>query len=347
MAERALGQLTGILRTGARGLNPQLVTSPLLRREAISSSRIEGTVTTPEQLVLFEIDAGYEEPSSAQEAQTLEVHNYIRALHHGFARLREIPVCLRLIRELHEILMESVRGGDQQPGQFRSIQNFIGASRDIRAARFVPPPVSELDRCLREFEGYINSESEELPLLVRLALIHYQFETIHPFRDGNGRVGRLLLPLLLYSYDKIEGPVLYVSPYLEQNRSTYTELLLRVSQTGDFASWVRFFLTAVAESANESVARAEALFALRDGYYARLHSARSSALLLKLVDALFERPSMSIGNAAELLEITPASAVANLRRLQDEGIVTEVTGRRRDQRYVAREILSVAHRERP
>lgn len=346
-AERCLGQLTGILRTNSRGVNPYLVSGPLLRREAISSSRIEGTLTTPEQLALFEIDADKALPGAEEERQTKEVHNYVLALQHGLGRLEELPVCLRLIKELHLVLMQGVRGGDDTPGEFRTVQNFIGSSRNIREARYVPPPPDRLNECLNSLERSMNAASEQMPALVRLALVHYQFEAIHPFRDGNGRVGRLLLPLLLNSYEKIEGPVLYISSYLEQKRTSYTDLLLRVSLAGDYLAWVKFFMEAVAVSAQESIQRAEALLSLRDDYHQRLHQARSSALLLKLVDALFVRPSMTIGTTAQLLDVTPAAAVANLRKLQEQGIVEEVTGRRRDQRYVARQLIQVIHGKQP
>jgi Fic family protein len=344
-AERALGQLTGTLRAAGRQVNPHLISAPLLRREAISSSRIEGTVTTPEQLLLLEVDAQERPAQTSDTSQTQEVLNYIRALNHGFERLAEIPVCQRLIRELHEILMRGVRGDAERPGELRDVQNFIGGTRDIREARFVPPPVAELSRCMDELEAFIHEPDDALPHLVRLALVHYQFETVHPFRDGNGRVGRLLIPLLLCTYDRIDRPALYLSPHLERHRSQYTDLMLRVSQTGDYLSWVRFFLEAVEGSALESVTRAEALLALRESYHARLQSARSSALLLRLVDALFERPSTSIGVAGELLQVTPAAAAANLRKLVDANILIEVTGRRRDQRFVAPEIIRVSHGE--
>jgi Fic family protein len=344
-AERALGQLTGTLRAAGRQVNPHLISAPLLRREAISSSRIEGTIATPEQLLLLEVEAE-ERPSAISEAtQTQEVLNYIHALNHGFARLSEIPVCQRLIREMHEILMRGVRGDAERPGEFRDVQNFIGRSRDIREARFVPPPVSELKQCLHELEEFIHESDDTLPHLVRLALVHYQFETVHPFRDGNGRVGRLLIPLLLCTYERIDKPALYLSPHLERHRSEYTDLLLKVSQTGDYLSWVRFFLEAVEGSALESVTRAEALLALRESYHARLQSTRSSALLLRLVDNLFERPSTSIGVAGEIMQVTPAAAAANLRKLVDAKILVEVTGRRRDQRFVAPEIIRVSHGE--
>lgn len=341
-AERALGRLTGTLRAAQRQVNPHLITAPLLRREAISSSRIEGTNTTPEQLVLMEIDPDEARGVDAV-AETKEVLNYIAALHHGFDRLPKLPISLRLIQELHEILMRSVRGDAERPGELRTVQNFIGTGRDIRAARFVPPPVSELRRCLDELERYVHDPEVTLPHLVRLALVHYQFEAIHPFRDGNGRVGRLLIPLLLCTYEKIEAPVLYMSPHLERHRSKYTDLLLRVSQKGDFSSWIEFFLESVQGSADESTARAEALLELRETYHRKLHSARSSTLLLKLVDALFERPSMTLADAAKILSVTPASAGATITKLAHAGIISEVTGQKRHRRFIAREILSVAH----
>lgn len=355
-AERALGQLTGTLRAAGRQVNPHLISAPLMRREAISSSRIEGTIATPQQLVLLEVDAAEEHaaaggaapaPNAAAGSDTQEVLNYIHALNHGFARLPELPVCQRLIRELHEILMRGVRGDAERPGEFRDVQNFIGSSRDIREARFVPPPVSELARCLGELETFMHEGDDTLPHLVRLALVHYQFETIHPFRDGNGRVGRLLIPLLLCTYERIEQPTLYLSAHFERHRTQYTDLLLRVSQTGDYLTWVRFFLEAVEGSAVESITRAEALLTLRERYHRQLQSTRSSALLLRMVDSLFERPSTSISIAGEVMQVTPAAAAANVRKLVEAKILVEVTGRKRDQRFVAPEILEVSHGETP
>ena len=202
-AERALGHLTGTLRAAGKQVSKDLIITPLLRREAISSSRIEGTNTTPEQLVLLELEARDTEPSR-DLSDTQEVLNYLTALNHGFDRLREIPVCLRLLQELHEVLMRNVRGDAERPGEFRTVQNFIGSSQDIRQARFVPPPVPDMRRCLEELEKYMNGAEDMLPHLVRIALVHYQFEAIHPFRDGNGRVGRLIVPLLLCSYERLE-----------------------------------------------------------------------------------------------------------------------------------------------
>jgi Fic family protein len=342
-AERELGKLTGLLRGMGTDLNVHLLSRPFLRREAIASSRIEGTVTTPEQLVLLEVEGG-DAAASGPASETREVLNYMEALEHGFVRLKDLPVCVRFIKELHAILMRGVRGDEERPGEIRTVQNFIGSTRDIREARFVPPPPSALDGCLSDLERSIHPEADStLPPLVRLALIHYQFETIHPFHDGNGRVGRLLIPLILCAYERLDEPSLYLSPYFERKRSEYADLMLRVSMTGDFLAWVRFFLEAIGESAQAASARAQALVSLRRDYRTRLSSARSSALLLKLVDALFSLPAMTIRDAAKLLDVTPAAASANLRKLVDARILEEVTGRRREQRYLARELIAVAH----
>jgi Fic family protein len=344
-AERSLGQLTGILRTTGRSTNPHLVSAPLARREAIISSRIEGTLTTPEHLALLEAEAEHPLPNGEEERQTQEVLNYVRAIDHGFARLQEIPVCGRLIRELHAILLENVRGSDQQPGEFRSVQNFMGAVADIRQAKFVPPPPSEVVRCMDQLDRFMNSEDRQLPLLVRLGLAHYQFEAIHPFRDGNGRVGRIILPLLLCSYERIESPALYLSAHFERHKQEYTDRLLRVSVEADYLGFVRFFLEAVKASADDSVRRAEALLNLREGYRSQLQALRSGLPLSQLVDTLFEHPSLSIASAASVLGVSEVTAANHLRKLAELRVITEVTGRRRDQRYVAQEILRVAHED--
>lgn len=347
-AEHALGTLNGV--TG-RMVNPFLLGSPMLHREAILSSRIEGTITSPEELVLFE--AGSPPESSDRHADTEEVSNYVRAMRHGLRRLRTLPVSLRLIRELHKALMRGVRGADQQPGEFRNSQNFIGKHGDsIEHARFVPPPVLEMNSALNDLEHYLHLESHTWPAeqssipnpdlapqLIRLALVHYQFETIHPFRDGNGRIGRLLVPLLIVSHGKLREPMLYLSAYFERNRTAYYDHLLRVSHTGDWTPWLDFFLRGVIESAQESAEQAEGLLALRSKWHALFHTARSSALLLKLIDELFQAPTMTIGRASEFLQVTPASASNNIKKLVDAGIMHERTGRKRSQIFMAPDIL--------
>jgi Fic family protein len=331
-AEYAIGRLVGAV---GRLVNPFLIGSPLLHREAILSSRIEGTIATPEQMVLAEIGIP---GADAADDDAKEVLNYVRAMHHGLKS--KLPISLRLIRELHGALMKGVRGGRDRPGEFRDVQNFIGrGGAPIEDARFVPPPVAAMHGCLDVLERRLHAPNEQLPFLVKLALVHYQFEAIHPFRDGNGRIGRLLLPLLLIREGRLDEPVLYLSAYLERHRETYLDLMLAVSQKGMWLDWVRFFLKGVEESATESLAQAEALLKLRERYHARFRKARSFGVLQQLIDNLFASPSTTMTATAKALKNTPAAASANIRKLQQGGVLREVTGRKRDQVFVAHEIL--------
>jgi Fic family protein len=348
-AEHALGELSGVT---ARLVNPYLLGSPLLHREAILSSRIEGTYATAEQLAMFE--AGSPPPDERQRNDTREVLNYVDAMRLGVAQLRKIPISLRLIQMVHGRLLKGVRGESQRPGEFRTIQNYIGREPDgILGARFVPPPVPEMRQALEELEKYLHIAPHGLPapgqepdptlapLLVRLALAHYQFETIHPFRDGNGRVGRLLIPLLLISHGRLREPLLYMSGYLERHRDAYYDLMLKVSQAGAWQQWIDFFLRGVAESARESVDLAGTLLGLRDRWQQQFQAARSSALLLKLIDRLFRVPSITIRRAAEVLKVTPAAASHNIGKLVEAAILVERTGRQRGQVFVAMDILRI------
>lgn len=340
-AERAIGRLGGLLYGAGSPVNPHLVGRPLQRREAIESSRIEGTFTTPEQLVLLdaEDDAGTEPTSDTQEVQ-----NYIRALDWGMQALDTLPISQRLIREVHARLMRGVRGEQQRPGEFRNVQNFIGRSQDPREARFVPPPVGELPRLLTNLERYVHipPEERELSRLVRLALIHYQFETIHPFRDGNGRVGRILIPLLIKS-EEPNDPPLYLSAYFEQRRQQYYDLLLAVSQRGAFAEWIEFFLLGVKQSAEESIHLTRRLLELRQTYLDRAHQERWPAPTHKLIDCLFESPILTIRRAEQLTEVSTPTASAHLKRLEDADIIEEYTGRARNRKFLARGILQAVH----
>ena len=338
-AEREMGRLAG---AAGRLLNPYLVGSPLLHREAILSSRIEGTVATPRDVLVLEAADAVVPPLESGLENTREVLNYVRAMEHGRARLSELPVCIRLICEIHGVLLEGVRGERERPGQLRTVQNWIGArGSSIHEARFVPPPPAEMREALNDLERYLNEPAgdDALPVLVRLALVHYQFEAIHPFRDGNGRVGRLLIPLILVSQGLMRDPLLYMSAYFERNRGEYMDRLLAVSTKGAWDEWIRFFLAGVADSARGALGQAEGLLALRESYHARFQSARSSALLQKLVDHLFQKPSVTIADVGRVLGVTAASASANIRKLVDAGILAEATGRKRDQVFVASEIL--------
>jgi Fic family protein len=319
-------------------------TRPLLHREAILSSRIEGTITTPQDLVLFEVSgaSGASKDSRVEDAK--EVANYISAMQHGLRPLKELPVCLRLLREIHGELLKGVRGERERPGEFRDGQNSVGnPGQPIAAARFVPPPVPEMMECLDAFERYVNRrlEPDDHPPVIELALVHYQFETIHPFRDGNGRIGRLLMPLLLCCRGRMPEPLLYLSSYFERNREQYMDLLLRVSQKGDWDSWLHFFLSGVIDCAEEAVRQAERLLTLRDQYHRQFQSARSSALLQKLIDNLFQAPAITIGQASKVLHVTPAAAAYNIAKLEKAGILEEVMKRRKGKIFLARGILAL------
>jgi Fic family protein len=350
-ANHALGELSGVARLIK---NPYLLGSALLRREAILSSRIEGTTTSPEQLVLFEAGAPFEKTRDREDAQ--EVLNYVLAMQRGLHLLKKLPVSLRFIRELHAVLLHGVRGEREHPGQFRTCQNWIGRkSGSIRDATFVPPPVKEMGEALDDLEKFIHLEPHAdipdplgsrddpdlPPIVIRQALIHYQFEAIHPFRDGNGRVGRLLVPLLFISHGLLKAPLLYLSAYFERHRSDYHALLFAVSQRGAWNEWVDFFLRGVEESANESIRHADALIALRERWKARFEKARSPALLHKLIDHLFDTPAIRIGDAKRLLGVTTASASAIIKKLVEAGIVAERTGRMRGQVFVAADIVKL------
>jgi len=338
-AERAVGRLCGV---ALQEFNPYLISSPLLHREAILSSRIEGTITTPEQLVLLEAEEADDVPTRHRDEDTAEVLNYVRAMQHGLKRLESLPVSLRLIQDIHRVLLSGVRGERQDPGAFRRSQNFIAAtgSNRIEDARFVPPPVNEMDRALHDFESYLHDESVEDPFLIQLALAHYQFEAIHPFRDGNGRVGRLLIPLLMVARDRLDAPILYLSAYFERNREAYVDLLLLVSQRGDWIRWIDFFLDGVAESASEATRQATALLELRQQYHRTFQSDRSSAKIIRLIDELFQTPSITISKAAQVLELTPQGAANNIHKLEAAGVLREITGAKRNQVFVADEFLA-------
>ena len=337
-ADFALGELRGI---GQMLPNPQLLVNPFLRREAVLSSRIEGTIASLDQLVLFEV-----EPSRVpQNPDVGEVANYVSAMEYGLERLKELPVSLRLIRELHEKLLTGVRGQDRRPGEFRQTQNAIGQQgRPIEEARYIPPPVAQMTQALSDFELFIHQPTE-LPFLIQLALVHYQFEAIHPFLDGNGRIGRLLLSLLLCEKGYLTQPLLYLSGFLEKHRDRYIDSLLRVSQAADWAGWVDFFLEGVAEQSQDVVERSGLLLDLRQQYRERAQTARASALPLQLVDQLFQVPAITISMAQGLLGVTHVSAQRSIERLVALGVLNEVTGQQRNRIYVATEILSVISAE--
>ena len=333
-ADRALSELAGVARTLP---NPHLLIGPFVRREAVLSSKIEGTQASLSDLLFFEASS----PSTPKPPDVREVANYVQALEYGLARLNELPVSLRLMREMHERLMQGVRGEYMTPGEFRRSQNWIGPpGRLLMDAVFVPPPVEEMKKAIGELENYLHAPST-LPPLIRLALIHYQFEAIHPFLDGNGRIGRLLLTLLLCAEGLLRQPLLYLSAYFERHRQEYYDLLLGVSQAGRWHDWVMYFLRGVAEQSQDAVKRSNRLLDLRQEYRKELQSARSSALLLQLVDELFSYPAITIASAAKKLNVTPRAAQLNVDRLIEQHILEEVTGRKRNRIFVVPGIVTI------
>jgi Fic family protein len=337
-ADRSLGELAGVARTLP---NPHLLIGPFLRREAVLSSRIEGTHASLSDLLFFETAQLREK----EVPDVREVANYVNALEYGLRRLNKLPISLRLIREIHKKLMAGVRGEHRTPGEFRQSQNWIGPSGcTLLDATYVPPPVPEMLEALDSLEKYFHVESE-LPPLLRLALIHYQFEAIHPFVDGNGRVGRLLTTLILCAEGLLQQPLLYLSAYFEQHRQEYYDLLLGVSQRGEWHRWAAFFLDAIATQSRDAIQRSDRLLSLWQKYRERMQEARASALLLQLVDELFAYPVITNRIASDKLSITPRSAQKNIEKLIASKILQEATGKQRNRVYVASEIISIIERQ--
>ncbi|MGB9121497.1 MAG: Fic family protein [Candidatus Angelobacter sp.] len=333
-ADRRLSELAGAARTLP---NPHLLIEPFTRREAVLSSRIEGTVASLSDLMSYEA-LGVINPD---RPDVLEVANYVTALEHGLKRLVVIPVSTRLMRELHERLMRGARGEHLTPGEFRRSQNWIGPPGCLfKDATFVPPPETEMKEALSDLEKYIHAESH-LPPLVRMALIHYQFEAIHPFLDGNGRIGRLLITLLLCAEGLLPQPLLYLSAFFERHRSQYYRLLLEVSQQGNWEEWIKFFLRGVSEQSVDALNRANQLQQLSLEYRELLHGKRSSATLLQMADLLFKNPVLTPNAISQALNLTFVSAQKNIDKLVVAGILREVTGRKRGRIYVAQQVMEI------
>ncbi|AHI01484.1 Fic family protein [Kutzneria viridogrisea] len=333
-ADRALGQLAGVGHTLP---NPHLLANAMIRREAVLSSRIEGTQATLSDLVLFEV----ERPVRPSPGDVQEVFNYVAAVEHVLDPGRRLPLSLPLLREAHEILLTGVRGGYATPGEFRRSQNWIGEPGCVLdTATYVPPPPDRLWECLDAFEKHLHAE-HVLPPLVTISCLHYQFEAIHPFIDGNGRVGRLLVVLLLVEWGLLPAPLLDLSAYLEPRREEYYARLLAVTTQGDWAGWISFFLDVFTHQAGDALRRAQLLQALREDFRARVTTARSSSLVSLLVDALFETPAMTINRAKEILGVTHRAATVNVEKLVAAGVLTEIETSRRTRLFLCTEVLRV------
>jgi Fic family protein len=333
-ADRALSELAGTARTLP---NPHLLIGPFIRREAVLSSRIEGTQASLSDLLFFEA-SGSVDPK-APDAR--EVSNYVKAMEYGLVRLKKFPLSLRFIREVHEHLMDEVRREHLTPGKFRRSQNWIGPDRcTLMDATYIPPPVEEMEQALGQFAAYLHAPSA-LPLLIRLAAIHYQFEAIHPFLDGNGRIGRLLMTLLLCKEGALPEPLLYLSAYFERYRNEYYRLLLAVRQAGKWIDWISFFLRGVAEQSRDALVRSDRLLQLWKNYRGEFQSARSSALQLRLVDQLFAYHAITANQAAKLLKVTHRSAQLNIEKLIRKRILKEATGKQRNRVFIAPQIVKI------
>ncbi|MBI4168439.1 MAG: Fic family protein [Acidobacteria bacterium] len=331
-ADHAVGRLAG---EGGRLPNPHLLIRPFVRREAVLSSRIEGTQATLGELLAAE--AGAAVNRSPEDLR--EVGNYVAALEHGVKRLRKLPLSLRLVRELHARLMEGVRGDRATPGEFRWTQNWIGPPGcAIEDARFVPPPSDTMRECLSGWEKFLHDRA--LPSLVQIGLAHYQFEAIHPFLDGNGRVGRLLIILFLIERGLLPTPLLYVSAFFEATRRDYYERLLAVSERGEWAEWLEYFLNAVARQAEDALGRAQRINALLARWRTEA-AGTSSKTALALVDLLAGNPFWTIRKVAERLGVAYTTAERAVERLEAASIVVQTRDAKRNRVYCAREILDI------
>lgn len=329
----ALGRLAGITTLLP---DPQLFLYSYVRKEAVLSSQIEGTQSSLSDLLLFENDAVTGVPLD----DVVEVSNYVAAMEHGLQRLREgFPLSIRLLREIHGVLLARGRGSEKHPGEFRASQNWIGGSRPGNAL-FVPPPPEQVVECMGSLEKFLHSAS--LPALVRAALAHAQFETIHPFLDGNGRTGRLLVALLLCHDGILPQPLLYLSLYLKRNRTAYYELLQRTRTRGDWEAWLDFFLRGVEETANQATETAGLLLKLFQSDRERLHRlGRTGMSALKLHDVLQRKPLVTVPRLVAQHGFTAPTANAALRLLGAQGIVREITGYARNRIFAYSEYLRI------
>lgn len=317
-ARVALAKLDGI---GEHLPSPELLLTPLQRREAQRSSSLEGTIARPEDVLLFEADPRFPQSESDPANAWREVFNYGRALRIR-QELGELPLSLRLIRELHRVLMDGVRGSNRTPGEFRQTQVHVGAD-----VRYVPPPPQELTGCLDALEKYVHADQLEGPL-VHAFMVHYQFEAIHPFTDGNGRVGRLLLSLMIAEMCGLSKPWLYMSAFFEDRKTEYMDRLLRVSTHNDWTSWIRFCLEGTIVQALDTYNRCRRLLEIRDRYHDAVRRLGGNVRLTAIIDDLFVRPVVRIPDIAKVHDVTYPTAKADVDKLAAAGILVEMHDRR-------------------
>lgn len=328
-ADRALGRLDGSVQTLP---NPDLFVFMYVRKEAVLSSQIEGTQSSLQDLLAAEANLLGAE---SRPRDVDEVVNYVRAMKHGLARLGELPVSIRLIREIHRELLQGVRGSHLTPGELRRSQNWIGPGGcGLAEASFVPPPPEELPQALGELELFVHRQ-DDLPALLKIGLAHAQFETIHPFLDGNGRIGRLLITFLLTENGILHKPVLYLSHYFKRHRQAYYDHLQAVRDQGDWEGWLAFFLRGVAEVSSEATDTARRILALREEHRGQItaHLGRAAANGHKVLEQLCDRPIVSVADIEALIQTTYTAANSLVTRLEDLGILREITGQKRHRRF--------------
>jgi Fic family protein len=326
-ADRALGRLDGSIQTLP---NPDLFVYMYVRKEAVLSSQIEGTQSSLQDLL--SVEAGSRE---ARASDVGEVVGYVRAMNHGLRRLAKLPVSVRLIREIHEELLRGLRGSHLEPGQLRRSQNWIGpAGCTLGEATFVPPAPAEVPQTLSALEAFLHKD-DRLPLLVKIGLAHAQFETIHPFLDGNGRIGRLLITFLLCERGALTKPVLYLSHYFKRHRAEYYDRLQAVRDRGDFEGWLAFFLQGVAEVSVQAAGTAARILDLRERHRRAVTEGlgRAAGNGHRILDHLYEQPIVNVTNVRELLGTTFPGANQIVRRLQGLGVLAEITGQSRHRRF--------------
>jgi len=333
-ATTALGSLNGISIILP---DPSLFLYMYVRKEAVLSSQIEGTQSSLSDLLLHE----NEETPGVPLDDVMEVSCYVSAMDHGLKRLEEFPLSLRLIREIHAKLMNNARGGHKMPGEFRSSQNWIGGSRPSNA-RFVPPSPEYLMDCLDSFEKFLHDEKVRFPALIKAALAHVQFETIHPFLDGNGRLGRLLITFILYVEGVLKEPLLYLSLYFKANRDAYYNHLQSVRETGDWEAWIRFFLTGVIDTANQATETAQAIIALFNKDRLHIETSGKSTAAILAIHSFFQQHS--IANSSKIknsCNVSLPTVLRSLRTLENLGIIEEITGKERNKIFIYKKYLNI------
>ena len=326
-ADRALARLDGITTVLP---NPDLFIAMYVKKEALLSSQIEGTQASLEGVLEFEADLVPKENVN----EIKEVINYIKALNYGIKRLKELPMSLRLIKEIHRSLLEETRGAHRNPGEFRKSQNWIGPhGASLNEAIFVPPPPEIVIPAMGELEKFFHKKTD-IPPLVKIALIHAQFETIHPFLDGNGRIGRLLITFYLFWEEILSKPLLYLSFYLKKNRAEYYDLLMKVRLKGAWEDWIKFFLKGISETSEEAGKTAREVIQLKEELITKLYkNSISSVYGVKLIDLLFQTPLMSVKEVSEKLNISKEAANELVKKFEKIGILKEITGKQRYKKY--------------